>query len=70
MNHRKHLQKLAVGDWMALHWCAHSRTLWKEWYPHGERHGGGPPRLDRTDEAQAAATLATTGLTHALTINQ
>lgn len=42
-----HLQKLSVNfnTWEILYQCSVTKRFWKEYYPHSEAHGGGPPEL-------------------------
>jgi len=31
--------------WESLYKCPITKKFWKEYYPHSEAHGGGPPEL-------------------------
>jgi len=45
---QEHLKKLSVNEkWQVLYECPETGIHWLEDYPHGELHGGGPPRLRR-----------------------
>jgi hypothetical protein len=41
------------GGWSKLYRHADSGILWELTYPHGEMHGGGPPRLESLSENEA-----------------
>ena len=52
---RGHLVELKVDDvnWTVLYRCPDTGTYWKEWYPQGEAHGGGPSELVRISREDA-----------------
>jgi len=43
----------ANGGWDTLFRDKNDGRYWERTYPHGEMHGGGPPRLARVSEKQA-----------------
>ena len=50
---REHLDEVAIDhvDWLIHYRCSDTGRLWVRDYPHGELHGGGPPRLRQRDAA-------------------
>ena len=50
---REHLDKLEIdqANWTIRYRCPATGAHWLQDYPHGESHGGGPPRLHRIDPA-------------------
>ena len=53
------LVKVAVDDvnWEKLYQSRADGSFWLMTYPESELHGGGPPRLERIDEAAAQSFL-------------
>jgi len=47
------LDKKADGDWMVLYQDPSDNRFWELTYPHGNWHGGGPPRLTVISENEA-----------------
>jgi hypothetical protein len=43
----QHLREIKDNSetWETLYQCPITKTFWKEYYPHSEQHGGGPPEL-------------------------
>jgi hypothetical protein len=52
-----HLKKLAIskdyGAWETLYQDPEDGRYWEQTYPHGEMHGGGPPKLTMLSLQQA-----------------
>ena len=48
-DYAKHLRQVSIdfAKWEVLYECPLTGRRWKEFYPHPEAHGGGPPRLIR-----------------------
>ena len=51
------LVKRATGNWTILFQDPADRRFWQLTYPHGEMHGGGPPKLQAIDAATAASVF-------------
>ncbi len=47
---KSHLEKVRVGNWVIEYACLETGALWLMDFPHGDWHGGGPPRLWKMDE--------------------
>jgi hypothetical protein len=49
----EHLFELEVDavNWTVRYQCPATRRIWLCHYPHGELHGGGPPRLRQLDQS-------------------
>lgn len=52
---RTHLSKVVVDDvnWQILWRCPVTGRYWKEYFPHSEAHGGGPPDFVQISEEEA-----------------
>jgi hypothetical protein len=50
-----HLHELAADPekWQVLYQCPTTGRLWKEFYPHSEAQGGGPPELTQISRQAA-----------------
>jgi Immunity protein 27 len=51
----RYLEKVAGGGWETLYRDPDDGRYWELTYPHGEMHGGGPPRLTYLSHEQAKA---------------
>ena len=54
----EHLKKLTTdaSGWLSLYRDPRDARLWELSYPHGEMHGGGPPKLACITPQRAKAT--------------
>lgn len=52
---KHYLKKVAGGGWETLYVDPNDGRYWELTYPHGEMHGGGPPRLALLETEQARA---------------
>lgn len=50
---KHHLVHVADGNWTTLHRDPLDGRFWERTYPHGERHGGGPPMLQMISAEEA-----------------
>ena len=52
---RENLIQIVVDDvdWKILHRDASTGDYWKEYFPHSELHGGGPPVFEKISRADA-----------------
>jgi len=50
---KHHLTEIRTGDWTVLYRDPGDGRLWELTYPHGDWHGGGPPRLTCLSLAEA-----------------
>lgn len=49
------LKRIANGDWTTLYRDTQDGSYWELSFPESHHHGGGPPMLERLDEAAAKA---------------
>jgi Immunity protein 27 len=56
---RSHLRELVIDptNWQTLYDCPATGTLWKEYHPRSEQHGGGPPKLVVISPQEAKAAF-------------